>query len=140
MKNLIVLSLFIIACSFSTLTAQTAIAVNNPVEVTKKAAIAWDQTTYDFGSITQNVPAKATFKLTNNSDIPLLLKAVKPTCGCTVAAYDQDPILPGESTEISATYNAKKTGKFQKTIKVLTNLDEEQIPLRLKGEVVADSE
>jgi len=96
----------------------------------------WDQTTSDLGKIPQNIPAEASFTLTNTSDKPLLLKEVKPTCGCTVAAYDQNPILPGESTLIKTTYNAKKTGNFQKTIKVLTNLSDKHIPLKLKGEVV----
>ncbi len=135
MKNLFVLCVLALSCSFSSLQAQDALQVVNTFEG-EKPALKWDQTTFDFGEISQNVPAEATFTLTNTSDIPLLLKEVKPTCGCTVAAYDQDPILPGETTEIKTTYNAKKEGNFQKTIKVTTNLSEKPIPLKLKGMVV----
>ena len=137
MKNVFFLIAFFSLGIVSSLSAQDAVAVATSVKA-EAAAIDWDHTTYEFGQIPQNVPAKATFTLTNKGDKPLILKEVKPTCGCTVAAYDQDPILPGESTEITTTYNAKKEGSFQKRIKVLTNQSDDYIPLTLKGEVVKE--
>lgn len=122
---------------FTTLNAQDAAAVKNKIESPEKAELlSWDHMTFEFGDLIQNVPAVATFTVTNNSDQPMLLKEVKPGCGCTVAAYNQDPILPGESTVITATYNAKKEGSFHKSIKVLTNLSDEKISLRIKGDVI----
>ena len=139
MKNLFVLFFMLTAVSFTTIKAQNAIAVNNAVESPANAELLhWDHTTFEFGDLTQNVPAKATFTVTNNSTEPMLLKEVKPTCGCTVAAYNQDPILPGESTVITTTYNAKKEGSFHKTIKVLTNLSDDPISLKLKGQVIKE--
>lgn len=137
MKNVLFLIAFFSISAFSSLSAQDAVAVATSIKA-EVATIEWDQTTFEFGQVPQNVPAKATFKLTNNGDKPLILKEVKPTCGCTIAAYDQEPILPGESTEITTTYNAKKAGSFQKRIKVFTNQSEEYIPLTLKGEVVTE--
>jgi len=136
MKNLFALCIFSLLCSFSTLQAQQAVAVSSTTEIAPAPSIKWDQTINDLGEIPQAVPAEATFTLTNTGKTPLLLKEVKPTCGCTVAAYDQDPILPGESTTIKTTYNAKKAGVFQKTIKVLTNQSDQHIKLKLKGVVV----
>ena len=138
MKNLFVLSFLMTAFFFTSVNAQTAVKINNPISIenTSEALLKWDQTTFEFGKIEHAVPAKATFTLTNNSDKPLLLKEVKPSCGCTVPAYNQGPIMPGESTVIKATYNAKKAGKFQKTIKVTTNLNDTPIPLKIKGEVI----
>lgn len=137
MKNLFAISFLMIAFCFTSINAQNAIKVNNPIKINNavESPLKWNKTTFEFGTIEQNVPAKATFILTNNSDEPLLLKEVKPSCGCTVPAYDQNPIMPGESTEIKATYNAKKVGKFVKSIKVSTNLNETPIALKIKGEV-----
>lgn len=100
-------------------------------------AVSWDTTDYDFGEIKENVPATATYKLTNNSDLPLLIKNVKVGCGCTSSNYSTEAILPGETTTIEAIYNAKKVGKFNKTASVFTNLSKEPTVLHLKGEVVA---
>lgn len=143
MKNLMFLLCFFTLASFSSLHAQQPLAANETVKAVKVVhtptnvpAIKWEQTTFEFGEIPQGTPAEATFTLTNTSDAPLLLKEVKPTCGCTVANYTQDPILPGESTEIKAKYNAKSVGNFQKTIKVFTNQSDAFIPLKLKGKVV----
>ncbi len=137
MKKLFVLSLLMSAFCFSSINAQDFVAVNNTIKSDSKAELLeWDHTTVELGEIPQNIPVEATFTVTNISNQPMLLKEVKPTCGCTIAAYEQDPILPGESTKITTTYNAKKDGSFQKTIKVLTNLSEDKILLKLKGKVV----
>lgn len=138
MKNLLCTLCLILAGTCVSLQAQKAVLTSNKIEVTESKAIQWEQTTHQFGEITQNTPATATFKLTNQGNQPLLLKEVKPSCGCTVANYPQEPILPGETAEITTTYNAKKAGKFQKTVKVLTNLSDTAIPLTLKGTVIAE--
>ena len=138
MKNLMLLCLLSLAISLPTLQAQQALALKTATEITKEPLVKWDKTTFDFGEITQGVPVKATFTLTNNSDQALILKTVKPSCGCTVASYEQEPIPPGASTEIKAEYNAKKAGNFQKTVKVSTNLHDQAIVLKLKGVVLAN--
>ena len=101
-------------------------------------AVSWNSTEYDFGTIKQNVPATATYELTNTSDLPLFIENVKVGCGCTKPIYTTAAIKPGETTTIEATYNAKKIGKFNKTASVSTNLSDQPTVLRLKGEVVAE--
>ncbi len=129
-------SFFMLTLLFAlSVNAQTAVAV---AEKSIAPAISWDQTTSEFGEIEQNKPVTAEFVLTNNSDQPLLLTNVKSTCGCTVPKYQEEPILPGEQTTIKATYNAKKEGAFVKTVKVFTSLNDQPIPLTLKGKVVKD--
>ncbi len=94
-----------------------------------------DKMEHDFGTIAQGQPQTTIFTLTNLSDQPMVLKKVKGSCGCTATSYSQDPIQPGESTEIEATYNAKAKGPFTKTVTVQTNLEEEPIILKIKGTV-----
>ena len=106
-----------------------------------KSMAEFDKTTYDFGNIVQGVPVKAIFKVKNTSLVPLTITNVKPSCGCTVADYPKDPILPGETGEIVATYNAKGIGPFTKTVTVYSNSSEPTIVLHLKGtQVKADEE
>lgn len=94
------------------------------------------KTIHDFEQIPQGIPAKTTFKFTNHSDEPLILKSVKPSCGCTAPTFSKAPILPNESGEITVEYNAKNVGQFRKSVKVNTNLSETPMVLYIKGEVV----
>lgn len=99
--------------------------------------VSWDSTEFDFGEIQQNVPATATYELTNNSDTPLVIESVKVGCGCTSSKYSKEAIMPGETTMIEAIFNAKKVGNFSKTASVQTNLSEEFTVLSFKGVVVS---
>lgn len=132
MKTIQMFLLGFFLLSFGAVNAQTAVAasLSNTTD-----AIAWSTETYEFGSIEQNVPATAEFVLTNEGKQPIIITDVKKTCGCTVPAYNDEPIMPGESSIIKATYNAKKAGPFTKTIKVYTTLSDQPILLKLKGEV-----
>jgi len=118
--------------SFGAINAQTSVAASL---VNSNDLITWSTETYEFGSIEQGVPATAEFVLTNEGKQPLIITDVKKTCGCTVPAYNDEPIMPGKSSTIKATYNAKKAGPFTKTIKVYTTLSDQPILLKLKGEV-----
>ena len=60
--------------------------------------------TINFGKIKQGVPAKGTFTVTNISNEPLLIEQANPTCGCTISDYTKEPIMPGKTGVIMATY------------------------------------
>ena len=137
MKKVFFLMAISMVCNLSFLKAQD-LAVNDLQSHSKDnpSLLVWNKTVHDFGTIPQGIPVETEFTLTNESHEILLLKEVKTSCGCTVAGYSQDPILPGESTQIKATYNAKKEGAINKIIKVYTSQSDDYIPLKLKGEVV----
>ncbi len=97
----------------------------------------WNTMKHDYGNIPQGIPAKADFVLTNNGNEPLVITNVKGSCGCTATAHSEDPVLPGESTTITATYNAKKEGPFTKYVKVTTNQSETPVKLQILGVVEA---
>lgn len=101
-----------------------------------KAGIEWDATTHDFGKIIQNKPAKAEFEFKNTSMVPLVIKSVKPSCGCTVADYPSEPIQPGNTAKIAVSYNAKSPGYFAKSITVNSNASAGKTILYIKGEVI----
>ncbi|MDB9793881.1 DUF1573 domain-containing protein, partial [Flavobacteriaceae bacterium] len=50
------------------------------------------------------------------------------------------PVMPGESGEIQVSYDTKRTGIFQKAITVKSNAKTANVILRIKGEVLPESE
>ncbi len=133
MKKHVLFPLLFLFLGSVMLTAQDSVQLPTPPD----DGIEWETKDYDFGSIPQNVPAKAEFKLTNTGDEPLILTNVKGSCGCTATGYDKDPIAPGASTTITATYNARKAGPFHKSVRVNTNRSDKIIRLSIKGKVEA---
>lgn len=97
--------------------------------------ISWDETVHEFGDIPAATPATARFEFTNKDNEPLTITKVKSSCGCTVANYSKNPILPGQQGFVSATYNAVKPGKFHKVVTVRLN-DNSTHRLTVKGTVV----
>ncbi len=130
-SSLCLLAVFV--CNTS-LTAQAPEAVFTAV--TTDNGLRWDQTTHDFGEIAQGQPQSAEFVVTNTGSEVLVITDVKSSCGCTAARHSEGPIKPGESTTITATYNAKKPGTFRKTVKVSTNRQDGPIVLTVEGTVV----
>ena len=107
--------------------------VAQPVEKT----YAWNETTHDFGKIPVSVPASVTFTVKNDGKAPLLISAARSSCGCTVAEYTKEPIKPGESGIVTATYNAAHAGPFNKTVTVTFDGIANPDVLSIKGEVEA---
>jgi hypothetical protein len=102
---------------------------------TNLASFQWDKTTYDFGNIPQNQPVTATFKFKNTGKVPLVITSAVGSCGCTVPNWPNEPIAPGESGEIKATFNAAAAGAFNKTVSITANVEGGTAILTLKGNV-----
>lgn len=130
MKSNNFLAFALVACLMTAFMSFTSI-VNNDGEVK------FEETTHQFNQIPQGTPVTTKFKFTNNSDKPLILKSAQASCGCTQPVYPKEPIMSGETGEISVTYNAASMGKFKKSITITTNLEEAPIILYIEGEVVA---
>lgn len=139
MKNLLFIALiFVLGLSQANAqnvapTTATTTSVANPNAPVAK----FDKTTSDFGEIEQGIPKEAEFKLTNTGKEPLLIQTARAGCGCTNLKYSQEPILPGKSAIIAATYNAAAPGAFMKNITVTTNADPNPVVLYIKGTVIA---
>lgn len=75
----------------------------------------------DMGTVAQGEQLDVAFKLVNEGDEPLVIKAVRPTCGCTVADYDRE-IAPGKTGEVRATLDTSEfSGPISKSILIMTN-------------------
>ena len=96
----------------------------------------FESETIDFGKIKQSVPAKGTFTVTNISNAPLIIELASPTCGCTISDYTKEPIAPGKTGTILATFNAANAGHFEKHLTVKFAGVEEVKSITFTGDVV----
>ena len=108
----------------------------------KKSAepgISFTESTYDFGAIEEGPDYTHVFKFKNTGKAPLIINTVNTPCGCTVPTWTKEPILPGKTGEIKATYHAAgKNGSFTKTLSVQTNMGEGKDQfLTIRGDVKA---
>lgn len=99
--------------------------------------IKFEKKEHDFGKVQAGTKPSYEFKVTNTGDAPLLIKNVKPSCGCTTPEWPKSPIKPGEEAAIKAVFDAKSPGSFNKSIRVVTNVPfASEKTLRIKGKVV----
>lgn len=102
-----------------------------------QAIIDFKETSYDFGEIEEGTVAEHEFIFTNNGDQPLILSSVKASCGCTTPSWTKDPVLPGKSGHIKASYNSKnRPGGFHKSITITSNASKATRVLYIKGTAV----
>jgi len=102
-----------------------------------KGVFHFEEEVIDYGNIAQNDNGLRTFKFTNRGRAPIVISKVKTTCGCTVPTYPKQAILPGETATIDIKYATNRVGKFSKSITVISNADNGQKKLRIKGNVIA---
>lgn len=103
----------------------------------QKGVMKFTEETHNFGKIAQNKPVTTEFVFTNTGKEPIVISNVSASCGCTTPSYTKEPVLPGKTGTIKATYNAAAMGPFNKSITVFSNSESPTLTLFLKGEVVA---
>jgi hypothetical protein len=87
--------------------------------------IAFEDSSRDFGNITQGDKVEHVFKFENKGKSPLVISNVAATCGCTVPAWPKEPIAPGEKGEIKVSFNsAGKMGKQNSVVRIYSNASE----------------
>ena len=104
----------------------------------QEAVITFEKSTHDFGKINEADGRVTTvFEFTNEGLAPLVLTNVRASCGCTTPKWTHEPIEPGQTGQITVTYNPNgRPGRFQKTVTVTSNATEPTIRLYIKGEVI----
>lgn len=86
-------------------------------------ALTFSKDKIDFGDVKQGPVVEGTFEFKNIGQSVLVIKNVKPACGCTgVIAQEKKEYQPGESGSVKFTFNTEgRTGKNEKTITVESN-------------------
>ena len=104
---------------------------------TKEASISFDAEIHDFGKFKEaDGPVTYKFEFTNTGSVPLMIRGVRASCGCTSNSWSREPVLPGKKGFVSATYNPKnRPGPFAKTVTVTSNATTPTKVLTIKGDV-----
>lgn len=103
----------------------------------KQAVIKFDKEEHDFGTLLQGEVVSYSFHFTNTGNMPLIISSVTSSCGCTVGEYPHEPIAPGKSAVIKATYDSKGHHGFQsRYLTVMSNTNPAKTTLRIKGKVL----
>ncbi len=103
----------------------------------QKGVLKFAKETHDFGKVEQGKPVTHVFEFKNTGADPIVINDAQASCGCTKPSFSREPIMPGKTGSISATYNAAAAGPFNKSVTVTSNAEAGQVVLYLKGEVVA---
>jgi hypothetical protein len=100
-----------------------------------------ENNTIDYGTITKvNDTGIRVFEFTNTGNATLVIFAIQSTSNVTIMSKTKDSILPGKTAKIEVKYNLVP-GPIRKTITVesnAVNYDDGRVPLKIKGEVVAN--
>lgn len=104
--------------------------------ISGKSSIKWKQLEIDLGEVNHNKPVTLEFEFVNTGSEAVVISAVQAGCGCTATNYSKEPVAPGATAKIGATYNAATKGVFKKTVTVTTNAEETPRVLTFKGIVI----
>lgn len=100
----------------------------------------FDKESHDFGQIEQGTKAETVFKFTNTGDAPLIITSAKGSCGCTVPDWPNEPIAPGETSEIAVSFDSNgRQGKQQKSVTITANTTPNTKVLTITSEVMVPS-
>jgi len=111
--------------------------VNTQANIDTTVVITFEKTIHDYGTIKQGGDGQCEFPFTNTGTNPLVLSNVRSSCGCTVAEWPKEPILPGKSSSIKVRYDTNRVGTIAKSITVTSNAKNSSVKLTIKGNVVA---
>lgn len=102
------------------------------------AKMKFDNTLHSFDMIAEDGgKVSHDFTFTNVGDDVLIIYDVTTNCGCTVAQFPKEPIMPGDTGKISVTFDPKGSpGEFAKEIIVRSNAKKKKMRLRIKGAVM----
>jgi hypothetical protein len=99
----------------------------------------FDELVHDFGTIKEELGnVTHAFKFKNTGDKPLVVTKVQPSCGCTTSGWTKEPVKPGETGEVLATYRTS-AGAFNKSLTV-TASGLPNVVLHIKGNVTKKPE
>ncbi len=113
--------------------------MNAQKQLVSGPAIVVNEETHDYGNIEYDSPGTYEFIVTNTGTEPLIISNCSGSCGCTVPTCDNNPILPGEKSQIKVKYDTKRVGPFTKTVTVNSNATNEPSKiLTIKGTVGAN--
>jgi len=122
--------------SFSAIAPVQSLVSETEISEPAASTIVWKAETIDVGQIPQGTPKAIVYEFKNTGKTAVVITNVQGSCGCTATDYTKEPIQPGKSAKVTATYNAANKGAFTKTVTVTTSAETTPKVLTLKGTVI----
>lgn len=101
----------------------------------KYTELKFERDTLGLGQVRLGESIEVSFKYTNIGDLPLIIKNVQTSCGCTEAKWSREPLASLDSGEVKVTFKAENEGHFMKSIFVVCNIWKKVYQLHINGEV-----
>ena len=84
-----------------------------------QSALRWDSKTLEFHPAASEKTVRAEFGFTNTAPQPVVIGAVKSSCGCTTVSLDKKVYAPGEKGRITGVFTpGRRQGVLTKAISV----------------------
>lgn len=91
-------------------------------ELAAAPRLEFDQVVHDFGKVNQGTTVVTTFELTNTGMDDLLIRKVKPNCGCTTTNLNEQMIPAGDSLSMELSFDTSgRKGRQYKTVTIFSN-------------------
>ena len=98
----------------------TAGSANQPI-----TSITFKDSVLHIGKVEEGKMVDVEFEFTNTGTEMLVIKNVSASCGCTIPEKPEEPIAPGQTGKIKATFDSRGRGGLnQKAITVVANTSE----------------
>lgn len=108
----------------------TSLLTANAQSLTSSAPV------YDCGQVLFRSPISVKYTLRNNGPKTVTIKKIETSCGCTTAKVRHKNVGSGKDLVLTATYDAKLLGHFNKQVWIYEEGQADPIELTLKGVVV----
>lgn len=93
-----------------------------PEQLEVAPKVIFEQDIFRYDTITSDKSIECKFKIRNEGQSDLIIRAVKPSCGCTAVKPEKSVLAPGESTYINSEFFPKgRSGDIRNSITVITN-------------------
>lgn len=136
--KMIKISMLVLALSLMSFSAVAPVKslTSKTEKIETASTIVWKAETIDVGQIPQGTPKAIVYEFKNTGKTAVVITNVQGSCGCTATDYTKEPIQPGKTAKVTATYNAANKGGFTKTVTVTTSAETTPKVLTLKGTVI----
>ncbi len=105
-----------------TLMIKCNIIVQESKDTKSGAMIYFPEIQHDFGNVKEGEVVHYTFAFQNKGTLPLEIKDIRTSCGCTAAVVSEKNLQPGQSGSIKIDFDSKnKQGKLSRTVTVNSN-------------------
>ncbi len=95
---------------------------------------------YDFGAVGSGDKVMHNYAFTNAGQEILIIKEVRPSCGCIAALVSSNEIAPGGTGVVKVTFHTEKyTGRQTRTVSVYSNdPGQPEVDLTIQGNIEAE--